>query len=239
MFTRTRRHRLKKALLILIIISAVFGIKHLAELSGFPQFPPRDASSAAYIGDIPEYQGEAYVEINNNIPTFTESDRQTLSAPGYEYYSALDALGRCGKAECCAGKETMPEADEMRGEIYMIHPSGWNNEYGFEERCHLIAWCISAENANDHNLITGTHDMNQTMLRFETEIARYIDKTGNHVMYRVVPAFYENEIVARGVYMSAESVEDGGTGVSFKVFCFNHEDGYEIDYSTGQIAISD
>ena len=180
--------------------------------------------------DIPEYSGEPYTEINGNVPDFTKDEELVLSTPGYEYYSALDALGRCGYCEACIGQETMPEDD--RGDIWMVHPSGWKSGQGWE-RCHLIGFQLTGENANDHNLITGTHSFNvDGMLPFENEVAAAAWK-GKHVMYRVTPVFKGYELVPRGVRMTAKTVEDNS--VSFNVFVYNVEPGKAIDYVTGRI----
>ena len=57
-------------------------------------------------------------------------------------------------------------------------------------RCHLIGWQLTAENANKQNLITGTRYLNiEGMLPFENMVADYVKETGNHVLYRVTPVF--------------------------------------------------
>ena len=175
--------------------------------------------------------------VNDNIPTFTKKDKSTLSYPGYEYYSALDSLGRCGYAEACVGFETMPT--NKRESISKVKPTGWmNNKYDFIEggwlynRCHLIAFCLTGENANDHNLITGTRFMNvEGMLPYEIKIQNYIEETDNHVMYRVEPDFKDDNMLASGVHMMAQSVEDNT--ISFNVYCPNIQPGVKINYSSG------
>lgn len=184
------------------------------------------------LNEIPEYTGNIYCEVNGNVPAFAESDKELLSTPGYEYYSALDLLGRCGYGEACVGPETQPEGEE-RGEIWTVHPSGWRSGQGWE-RCHLIAWALTGENANDHNLVTGTHRMNvDGMLPFEIEVAEAAD-AGKHIMYRVTPIYKGSEPICRGVHMMAQTVEDDS--VSFNVFVFNAaEEGKTVDYVSGYI----
>lgn len=190
------------------------------------------------LDDIPPYDGEAYIEVNGNIPFFTEEE---LLIESYEAYSGLDILGRCGEAVGCLSQELMPT--EERGEIGMVKPSGWQSVKYPEEiedvylynRCHLIAWCLSGENANEENLITGTRYMNvEGMLPFENLVANYIDRTNHHVMYRVTPIFRGTNLVADGVLMEAYSVEDEGKGICFCVYCYNVQPGIEIDYQTGK-----
>ena len=195
--------------------------------------PPREFS----IEQVPEYSGDPICEINGNKPFFESRD---FTETPFETYSDLDRLGRCGTAFALVGPETMPTTG--RGSIGMVKPSGWQiAEYGWVDgrylynRCHLIAYALSGENDNSLNLITGTRSMNVAgMLPYEERVASYIDATGNHVLYRVTPVFEGDNLVASGVLMEAESVEDGGAGVQFCVWCYNVEPGVAIDYATGE-----
>ena len=188
------------------------------------------------VSDVPEYSGEPYVEINDNQPDFTEEELTTVS---YEEYSELDELGRCGTAQACIGEDLMPT--EERESISDVTPTGWENEkYDVVDggylynRCHLIGFQLSGENANEENLITGTRYMNtEGMLPFEDEVADYVHETENHVMYRVTPVFEGEDLVASGVQMEAESVEDDGRGICFNVYVYNVQPDITIDYSTG------
>ena len=166
------------------------------------------------ISEIPEYSGQIYVELNNNVPYFEEKDYTTES---FERYSNLDDLGRCGVAFANICKEIMPKDGEERGDISQIKPTGWvqkryDGEYLYN-RCHLIGYQLSAENANELNLITGTRYFNVSgMLPFENKVAEYINKSNQnvHVLYRVTPVFKENNLLASGVEIEAYSVEDKG-----------------------------
>lgn len=185
---------------------------------------------------IPEYSGEAFDVLNGNEPEFSADQLVTTA---YEYYSELDYLGRCGFAISCIGREIMPT--EERGSIGQVKPTGWQTvKYDIVDgkylynRCHLIGFQLTGENANVCNLITGTRYMNtEGMLPFENMVADYVKETGNHVLYRVTPVFEGTELVARGVKMEAFSVEDGGDGICFNVFVYNVQPGIEIDYATG------
>lgn len=188
-----------------------------------------------------EKQQESYVEINNNIPQF---DKDEITAESFEEYSDLDALGRCGVAVACIGRDIMPT--EERGAIGQIKPSGWqlakydivDGKYLYN-RCHLIGYQLSGENANEKNLITGTRSMNvDGMLPFENMVADYVEETNNHVMYRVTPIYDGDDLVAKGVQMEAYSVEDKGQGISFNVFVFNSQPGIEINYKDGTSKLS-
>lgn len=194
------------------------------------------------IKDIPEYSGSSYVIINNNNPNFDESDMTTTS---FESYSELDYLERCGVAYANIGIDIMPT--EKRGSIGMIKPSGWhtvkydiiNGKYLYN-RCHLIGYQLTGENANEKNLITCTHNMNTVgMLQFENQVAEYVKQTNNHVLYRVTPIYEKDNLLASGVQMEAFSVEDNGTGVKFNVFVYNVEDGIIIDYTNGDSKLAD
>lgn len=212
-------------------------------------------------GDLAEYNGSNYVEMNGGVPEFPDEvyEKASLIKDGdkwktkgnllgtvdsnkltaYEYYSPLDGLGRCGVAYGCLGRETMPEEDAERGDISSVHPSGWARGQNWE-RCHLIAWSLSAENDNEGNLITGTHYLNYEGMRpFEEETSHYIWSTGNHVLYMAEPMYAGDELIARGVHMVGRSVEDNGKGLSFNVYCFNVTPGAEIDYKTGVVTTSE
>lgn len=198
--------------------------------------PSENKESTINLSDIPAFIGDPYVTINDNQPTFIKSDITTKS---YEKYSELDSLGRCGVAIACIGKDLMPT--EERGSIGQVKPTGWHTvkydnvdgKYLYN-RCHLIGYQLTAENANEKNLITGTRFMNvDGMLPFENMVADYIKETKNHVMYRVTPVFKDNNLVATGVQMEAYSVEDGGEGICFNVYVYNAQPGITIDYATG------
>lgn len=179
-----------------------------------------------------------YVELYHNEPGFSEAERSIDRA--FEDYAPLDGLGRCVEACANLGRELMPT--EERGNISEVRPSGWvsvryENVDGksLYNRCHLIGWQLSGEDANEQNLITGTRYMNtEGMLPFENRVADYIRQTGNHVLYRVTPVFRGDNLVADGVQMEALSLEDGGDGICFNVFCFNAQPGIAIDYATGE-----
>ena len=189
------------------------------------------------MANIPEYAGEPYVEINGNMPDFAED---LFTTESYEFYTDLDQIGRCGACFANIGQDLMPTED--RGSISSVHPSGWvQAQYDFVDgkslynRCHLIGFQLTGENANDHNLITGTRYLNvEGMLPFENLVAEYIKETGNHVLYRVTPVFEVDNLVASGVQMEAISVEDRGEGICFNVYCYNVQPGVVIDYATGE-----
>lgn len=194
------------------------------------------------VSDLPAYDGSSpYVVVNGNEPGFTEEDMTTDS---YETYSELDELGRCGTAWANIGVDLMPTED--RGNISQVKPSGWQTvKYDIVDgkylynRCHLIGFQLTGENANEKNLITGTRYMNvDGMLPFENLVADYVKETENHVLYRVTPVYEGDDLVARGVQMEGLSVEDEGEGVSFNVFVYNVQPGITIDYATGESALS-
>ena len=197
-------------------------------------------SSADALSDVP------YIPVNNNYPDFSEAEKSSETAESsqapraYAEYSELDMLGRCGRATAVCGKELMPK--EKRGDIGMIKPTGWHTvkydcvdgKYLYN-RCHLIGWQLTGENANQQNLITGTRYMNvEGMLPFENMVADYIKETDNHVLYRVTPDFKDEEMLARGVLLEGYSLEDNGEGICFSVYVHNIQPGIIIDYATGE-----
>ena len=192
---------------------------------------------AVSVEEVPAYSEYPYAVINDNVPLFDQEDL-TLSA--YEFYSELDLLGRCSYTMACIGRELMPTED--RESISHIKPTGWvQARYDFVDgkslynRCHLIGFQLTGENANERNLITGTRYMNtEGMLPFENMVADYIKETGNHVLYRVTPIYQGSNLLASGVQMEAKSVEDDGEGICFHVYLYNVQPGVNIDYTTGE-----
>lgn len=184
--------------------------------------------------DIPEYYGDSYVILNDNVPYFDEYTKEE-----FEIYGSLDNLGRCNYAYANVSKSTMP--NEKRGSIGSIKPSGWHtSKYDFIDgkylynRCHLIGYQLTGENANINNLITCTREMNTgVMLEYENKVANYVKKTNNHVMYRVTPVYDGENLLAKGVIMEGYSVEDSGAGIKFNIFVYNVQDGVIIDYTNG------
>ena len=185
---------------------------------------------------LPAYQNAPYTALNNNVPEFEDAEHTVDS---FETYGELDSLGRCTEAVACIGLDLMPTED--RGSIGQVKPSGWQTiRYDIVDggylynRCHLIGFQLSGENANEQNLITGTRYMNtKGMLPFENMVADYVKETENHVLYRVTPIFEGTELVARGVQIEALSMEDKGAGICFNVYVYNVQPGIVIDYATG------
>lgn len=195
-------------------------------------------SSDEILSVVPRFSGEAYVTLNKNIPGFTSEEKESREA--FESYSDLDELGRCQTACANICPEIMPT--EERGAIGQIKPSGWHLvKYDIVEgkylynRCHLIAYQLAGENANEKNLITGTRYFNVSgMLPFENKVADYVKETGNHVLYRITPVYQGDNLLAAGVQMEAYSLEDDGAGVCYNVFIYNCQPGISIDYATGE-----
>lgn len=255
-YGRRRRHaaagKLWRVVLLALFAVLAFRYKELNLVlrqwvhgpSAIASNPSSDTFSAGLAqtdpDSIPEYAGELCVELNENVPCFTSYDCDHMEG---EHYSERDSLGRCGAVWARLDNGMMP--DREREEIDMVHPSGWRQErypelISFDppflyNRCHLIAYALTGQNANEKNLITGTQYMNMEGMRpYEVMTARYLDGCDNHVLYRVTPYFRSGELVARGVEMEAWSVEDEGMGLCFHVFLYNVQPGVEIDYRTGE-----
>lgn len=215
--------------------------KEITEIKGETTEKSKE-DSGVKLSSVSKFSGKAYIILNNNNPEFLKSE---ITDKSFETYESLDYLGRCGVAFACLGKDIMPT--EERGNIGQVKPSGWKTvKYDFVDgkylynRCHLIGFQLSGENANTRNLITGTRYMNvEGMLPFENMVADYIKETNNHVMYRVTPVFKGSNLVASGVQIEAYSVEDEGEGICFNVYCYNTQPGVEIDYYNGDSWVSD
>lgn len=201
---------------------------------------PPDSGYIASVEDVPPFRGAAYVVVGDNCPEFTEQEKTAVS---FEEYASLDSLGRCGVTFACVGRDLMPTED--RGSIGQVKPTGWHTvKYDFVDgkylynRCHLIGFQLTGENANRSNLITGTRYLNiEGMLPFENLVADYVKETGNHVLYRVTPIFRGDDLLASGVEMEGWSVEDDGEGVCFHVYAYNAQPGVAINYATGESAL--
>lgn len=239
---KARRSKFKGSQLIILVVVLLIVIVQVFFDDGTDDTDRNEATpvisgETVDISAIPEYSGEPYVQINGNVPEFGEID-QAMSC--YEEYSELDSLGRCTQAMACIDESLMPT--EERGSISSVKPSGWQSvSYDFVDgknlynRCHLIGFQLTGENANERNLITGTRYLNvDGMLPFENMIADYIKETGNRVLYRVTPIYQGDELVAHGVLMEAYSIDDEGEGICFNVYCYNVQPGVEIDYATGE-----
>ena len=246
------RHSLPAVILAIVVVAAgAFGIidsnsadglvsSILAGGSDTVQASGGSASDIVDVSDIPDYSGDPYIAVNNNVPYFKSDD---LTTTYFEHYSDLDSLGRCGEAYVNICQDTMPT--QPRGSISSIKPSGWHTyKYDFVDgkylynRCHLIGYQLAGDNYKT-NLITGTRQFNvDGMLPFENMVADYVKETDNHVLYRVTPMYDSDDLVAQGVLMEAESVEDKGDGVEFCVFAYNVQDGVDIDYATGETRLA-
>lgn len=222
-----------KVVILLILFAQIIG-NYKDEIK---YFITGEIQESYALSDIPKYSDEPYVILNNNNPEFDKNDFTTKS---FEKYSELDSLGRCGVAYANIGKDLMPT--EERENIGMIKPTGWHTiKYDIVDgkylynRCHLIGFQLTGENANENNLITCTRFMNTIgMLDFENQVADYIRKTNNHVLYRVTPIYEGNNLLASGVQMEAISIEDEGEGIKFNVFVYNVQDGISINYENGE-----
>lgn len=239
-FTRIRQ----SAITFLLVLSmSVSPVPYLIGTDIDTAITVQAAAKSFSLKDVPKYSGKASVQVNGNKPYFTAKEKKNIKA--FESYHKLDKLGRCGIAYANICPELMPT--EERGAIGFVKPTGWHTvKYNgivdgnyLYNRCHLIAYCLAAENANKKNLITGTRYMNnEGMLPYEIKVAQYVEDTGNHVLYRVTPIFEGNNLLASGILMEAYSVEDKGKGISFCVYCYNVQPGITINYKNGDSSIS-
>lgn len=238
---KRNKTKLKQILTTIIIIIFFMGLAYITDNTYYNNENNTNKTeiiqSYNSINEIPDYSGEIYIKINNNIPYFNENEYTTEP---FERYSNLDEKGRRGVAFANICKEIMPPKGDKRGDISSVKPTGWKQEkYDGEylyNRCHLIGYQLSDEDANEENLITGTRYFNvKGMLPFENEVANYIEEhEENHVLYRVTPNFKEDNLLASGVEIEAYSVEDNGEGICFNVYIYNVQPGINIDYKTGK-----
>lgn len=224
--------------LVLFLLALAYGYAFKDKVVQKPvqQIDVSENSDKLDVNNLPKFTGKPYITINGNVPNFSKEDLTTKS---YENYSNLDKLGRCGVANAVIGVDLMPK--DKRESIYDIKPTAWKairddkiDGGSLYNRSHLIAFQLAGENANEKNLITGTRFLNATgMIPFEHLVYDYVVETKNHVRLRVTPIFVGDELLARGVQMEGMSVEDNGKAVSFNVYIFNVQPGYELNYKTG------
>jgi len=231
---KSTQYPLLTGLVALVFALLTLVMNHL----GIPMpWQEEPAPHAVSVEQVPAYSDSPFAVINDNMPLFTDAEKTTKA---YEFFSELDDLGRCGYTMACVGRELMPTED--RESISHVKPSGWvQGQYDFVDgrslynRCHLIGFQLTGENANKQNLITGTRYMNtEGMLPFENMVADFVKETGYHVLYRVTPIYQGNDLVASGVQMEAWSVEDQGEGICYHVYVYNVQPGVIIDYATGE-----
>jgi len=243
---RKNKKNLNKLILMLAVtvvfaVTSYFGIELEDYINDISNKYRISYTTSFDLNTIPEFTNEPYIVLNNNQPEFSDED---FNKKSFEEYSKLDYLGRCGPAFAKVGIETMPT--EERGEIGMVRPSGWktikydniDGKYLYN-RCHLIGYQLTGENANEENLITGTRYMNvEGMLPFENIVAEYVRKTENHVLYKVTPIFEGKNLLANGVQIEAKSVEDSGEGICFNVYVYNNQPGITINYTNGDSTLN-
>lgn len=230
---------MKKSKIITLLIAISIGI------TGFIMKEETNIVSSFFVSflseGVDELPGEIIYDgkhqelvIQNNQPAFSSEDL-SLENGIWQSFSELDPLNRVGTANALIGRESFPTEER---EPLNVKPTGWrqkklSNGDWLYNRCHLIGFQLTGENDNPNNLMTGTRSFNTPfMLNYENQVKSYIKETGNHVRYRVTPHFQKNELVARGIQLEAKSVES--EDFSFNVFIFNVQDGYDIDYETGQ-----
>lgn len=237
-----KKRTIRKTITLIITLVVVLTGGYFIENNYFDKGIPVKSISIEGLDSIPEYSSYPYVYIGSGNSDLLETEEWS---EGYESYT-MDDLGRCSVAEAMVGEDTMPT--DGREDISSVEPTGWNNKrYDSElvdggwiyNRCHLIGYQLTGENANEKNLITGTRYLNiEGMLPFENDVAEYVKDTGNHVMYQVIPIYEGDNLVASGVVMEAQSVEDNGEGIDFNIYCYNVQPGIEIDYSNGDNKLS-
>ena len=194
-------------------------------------------SKSAASGNYDEKSDSEYSEaVNGGKPCFKDEE---ISNTAFLYFEELDDFNRAVGAMACLGLELLPEGSRTTRASYK--PSGWHQacydvipEDYLYNRCHLIAYCLCGDEGSPENLITGTAWLNiEEMLPIEIEVVRYIERTGNHVMYRVSPAYYGDDLVAYAVLIEALSVEDSGRGICISEMLYNVQPGIEINYADG------
>lgn len=200
-----------------------------------------NAVKAGTLDEVPEWDGTTeYVVVNDNHPDFSAEDIERGKSETWIELSPLDALGRTGASYACINEAMTPK--EERGPIGHIKPSGWHQakypgiipeepNYALN-RGHQLAFCVSGLNSEEKNLFTETRQANLCQEEFELKTLDYIKRhKNNHVLYRATPIFNGAELMARGILLEAQSIED--TGIEFCVYIYNAQKYIEFNYMTG------
>ncbi len=233
---------MKRFLSLFVCVALVFSLLCLSSCSLEDLFPKDPPAPSYDLSSVPAFDGKtAYVSIHEGVPYFAAEEYTTES---FETFAALDSLGRCGVAYACIGIDLMPTED--RESISSVKPSGWQSttyehisgKYLYN-RCHLIGFQLTGENANERNLITGTRFLNiEGMLPFEDMVADHVKELEHHVLYRVTPIYEGDDLVAAGVLLEGYCVECAGEEIVFCVYAYNNQPGVIIDYATGESRLS-
>lgn len=237
----TKNKNLNIVISILVILALAFVVPKLKEQlnqssgTAQTQLTNQDAKNQTDLAAL-EYNGNQTIQINNNNPGFTTAE-MSLKKGTWQEYGNLDSKNRVTIAKAMLGKDLMPKAERER--LY-VDPTGYHNKkvamnghYDWlYNRCHLIGYQLTGQNNNLKNLMTGTRSLNDPgMTEYENQIAEYIRTMNHHVLYYVQPIFRGDELVARGISMRAQSVED--STIKFNIYIFNVQEGVSINYADG------
>lgn len=196
----------------------------------------QQSGSGLYLSDgssIPEYSGNQVIVVNSDKPFFSTQEINSLQTDYFHTYFGNDYLGRMTGVFATVTKEDLISSE---GRPDLPDPVGWvgRSKGGVYDRCHGLAYTFSGRNDRS-NLFTGTISLNQKyMVELEDLVRDYISSTGKSVLYRVTPVYLGDEKLPRGVLMEAYSKE---ATLVFNRFIYNVQDGFILDYRTGEVTI--
>lgn len=170
------------------------------------------------------------VTINDDKPLFSKEDFEIIE--GIPKYFELDKYGRSNGAIAVVSPNTIPLIKKKK--LKYPEPSYWNQAFENRklfEKCHIIAYSLSAKIAVTNNIFIGTVKLNRSyMKKVENEIEKYVKDNSVKVLYKVTVKYKGEDKIPIGVLIEAQSIDD-----DFCVckFCYNIQKGRKFRYSDG------
>ena len=175
---------------------------------------------------------EEIVIINNDNPIFDKKDYKILE--GEPIYFELDTYGRSNSAIALLSKSTIPLV--IKKKLIYPNPYGWNTTFENQdlfERCHIIAYSLSARIADRKNIFIGTNSLNKSIMKkIENRVKKYIKENDVRVLYRVTVKYKGKNQIPTGILIEAKSLDDE---FSICEFCYNIQKGVKFKYSDGAV----
>lgn len=179
--------------------------------------------------------GDKIISLNNDKPIFRKEDFKIIE--GEPVYFEPDKYGRSSGGIALVSRNTMPLV--IKKKIKYPNPYGWTKNLenkNLFERCHIIAYSLSARKTDKKNIFIGTNDLNtKIMITIENRVKHYLNENDVRILYRVTMKYNNDNQIPTGILIEAKSLDDN---FSLCVFCYNIQNNVEFDYYNGTI-ISD
>lgn len=178
---------------------------------------------------------EVALVVNNNTPFFKKTDFEIVE--GSPKYYEPDELNRTSGAIAIISKYTLSIMVEKH--LKYPDPNGWTekiNNSGIFQRCHCIAYKLSAKKNNKNNIFIGTDDLNKKIMNeIENNVEQYIKQNIEKdikILYRVTPIYKGKNQIPTGILIEAQGLN---TEFTLCRFCYNIKKKVKFKYSDGRI----